>query len=133
MAKLYEMRERGHGTGRTRMGKGKWFGPNSHTFARFFRHSVHAVGVTTPWPLLRLDICCAAPSCPVSPPPGPAAPGAVLGWPPAGVPDEVDDAWGPTDWPEGPEAEDDGRDESGAPPAELVTESLVSGIMGVRA
>lgn len=87
-----------------------------HTFARFFRHSVHAVGVTTPCPLLRLDICC-------------AALGAVLGWPPAGVPDEADDVWGAAERPEGPEADDDGRDESRAPPAELVTESFVSGIM----
>ena len=84
----------------------------AHTFARFFRHSVQAVGVTTPWPLLRLDNCCAAlggSKCP-APPPLPPDPEA-----PAGVPDDVDDAcWPGTDRPEGPEADDDGRDDSPA-------------------
>lgn len=120
---LYEMPELGYDSGREGSSEGGSAPLRRHTFARFFRHSVHAVGVTTPCPLLRLDICCAAPS-------GPEAPGVVLGWPPDGVPDDADDVWGPTERPEGPEAEDDGRDESGAPPAELVTESLVSGIMG---
>lgn len=33
----------------------KLFESGGHTFARFFRHSVHALGVTTPKPLLRFE------------------------------------------------------------------------------
>lgn len=93
----------------------KWRIPVAHTFARFFRHSVHAVGVTTPWPLLRFDSCCAeGPGGPDGPPLEPAPDPKT---PPTGVPDEVDEVgWPWADGPEGPDADDDGRDNSPACP-----------------
>lgn len=100
----------------------------AHTFARFFRHSVHAVGVTTPWPLLLFESCCAAPSGPARPPP-PLAP------PDTEAPvEDVDDAGcGGTERREGPEADDDGRDSSPGWPPEPEAECgpLVSSITGV--
>lgn len=99
----------------------------AHTFARFFRHSVHAVGVTTPWPLLRFDSCCAAPGGPDAPEPG-ALPDAEAA---AGVPDDVDDpGWPGAD--SGPEADEEGRDNSPAGPPEPESESLGSSMVAAR-
>lgn len=87
---------------------------------------MHAVGVTTPWPLLRFDSCCAALRGAEGPPPETLA----VAEAPAGVPDDVDDAcWPGAERPEGPEADDDGRDDSAVGPPDPEREPLGSSMV----